>query len=82
MPGPYRFANVLMKRARIEGFIVSDFAKRWGEAIKELSTWLADGKLTYKVDIVDGLQNAPTAVKKLFDGSNDGKLLVRVAAEP
>ena len=82
VPGPYRFANVLMKRARVEGFIVSDFAKRWGEAIKELSTWLAEGKLTYKVDIVDGLCNAPVAVKKLFDGSNDGKLLVRVAAEP
>ena len=82
VPGPYRFSNILMKRARVEGFIVSDFFNRWGSAVEQLSNWLEDGKLTYKVDIVDGLECAPTAVKKLFDGSNDGKLLVRVGPEP
>ena len=82
VPGPYMFSNILMKRARVEGFIVSDFFNRWADAVEQLSNWLGEGKLTYKVDIVDGLECAPSAVKKLFDGSNDGKLLVRVGPEP
>ena len=82
VPGPYRFSNILMKRARVEGFIVSDFFERWGDAVEQLIGWLEDDRLKYKVDIVDGLECAPSAVKKLFDGSNEGKLLVRVGPEP
>lgn len=82
VPGPYMFRNILMKRARIEGFIVTDFAPRFAEGRAALRQWLEQGKLKYKVDIVDGLENAPGAVSRLFTGANTGKLLVRVSPEP
>ncbi|MCG8691480.1 MAG: zinc-binding dehydrogenase, partial [Minwuiales bacterium] len=70
------------KRVRIEGFIVTDFIRRFPEAIAALSGWVADGRIRYRVDVVDGLENAPAAVNKLFDGSNQGKLMVKVSDEP
>ena len=78
VPGPYYFGNILTKRARVEGFIVLDYMHRAQEAIHDLSRWYAEGKLRYRVDIVEGLENAPNAINKLFDGSNTGKLIVKV----
>lgn len=78
VPGPYNFINILAKRARIEGFIVIDFMHRAPEAIAELSKWYAEGKLKYRVDVVEGLKNAPGALNKLFEGSNQGKLIVKI----
>ena len=75
VPGPYNFANILRKRARVEGFIVFDYMHRAQEAIHDLSQWYAEGKLRYRVDVVEGLENAPRAINKLFDGSNMGKLV-------
>ncbi len=80
--GPTKFQNILMKRAKVEGFILTDFLPRFGEARQALGEWLAAGKLHYKVDISQGLETAPEAVKKLFDGSNTGKLMVQVGPEP
>lgn len=82
VPGPYNFRQVLMKRARIEGFIILDYATRFPEARDALVTWLQEGKLKYRTDIVDGLEQAPTALSKLFDGTNKGKLIVKVSDEP
>ena len=82
VPGPFNFANVLVRSARVEGFIVLDYLQRAGEALKDLARWLAEGKLQYRVDIVEGLENAPSALNKLFDGSNRGKLIVQVSPEP
>ena len=78
VPGPSNFAQILMKRARVEGFIVSDFLSRAAEANAALSSWFAQGKLKYRVDVVEGLRNAPAALNRLFDGSNAGKLIVKV----
>jgi hypothetical protein len=78
VPGPYYFANVLVKRARIEGFIVLDYVSRSQEAIADLLTWYVEGKLRYRVDVVEGLEHAPRAINKLFDGSNVGKLIVKI----
>ena len=80
--GPFNFANILLRSARVEGFIVLDLLDRAGEALKDLGRWLAEGKLQYRVDIVEGLENAPSALNKLFDGSNRGKLIVQVSEEP
>ena len=82
VPGPYHFANILVRRARVQGLIVSDFAPRFQEAAAKIVPWLLSGKLKYRTDIVEGLRNAPGALNKLFDGTNAGKLLVRVSAEP
>ena len=75
-PGPYNFGNILVRRARIEGFIVMDFAHRAAEAYAELGQWLAQGRLRYRVDSVHGLDHAVVAVNRLFEGTNTGKLIV------
>jgi len=81
-PGPRFFGNVLIKRARLEGFIVLDYAARFPEAFAALGAWMAQGRLHYRTDIVDGLEHAATAINRLFEGANIGKLLVRVSPEP
>jgi NADPH-dependent curcumin reductase len=78
VPGPYNFINILTKRARVQGFIVTDYSHRFKEAIADLSKWYQEGKLKYRVDIVEGLQNAPRAVNKLFEGTNQGKLIIQI----
>jgi NADPH-dependent curcumin reductase len=80
--GPYNFRNILTQRARVEGFIVLDYVERFQEAIENLKKWLAEGKIQYRVDLVNGLENAPCAVNKLFDGSNKGKLIIKISEEP
>ncbi len=74
--------SIIVNRARIEGFIVSDYFHRAQEAITELQKWIMEKRIQYRVDIVEGLENAPTAIGKLFDGSNRGKLMVKVSEEP
>ncbi len=77
--GPPGYLNLIAKRGRMEGFIVLDYLKRATEAIGPLATWVQERKLRYRVDIVDGLERAPEALNRLFDGKHDGKLLVRIA---
>jgi NADPH-dependent curcumin reductase CurA len=55
---------------------------RAGEAIPLLAQWHAEGRLKYRVEVVDGLPQAPHALNRLFDGSNTGKLIVQISAEP
>ena len=78
--GPANFVNLLVKRATCTGFLVMDFAPRFGEAVQKIAGWLAEGRLKYKLDVVEGLEAAPRALKKLFDGSNTGKLLVKISS--
>ncbi len=80
-PGPRFLGNVLVRRARIQGFIVLDYEDRFPEAFGPLARWMAEGRLKYRTDIVEGLEQAPTAVNRLFTGGNTGKLLVRVSDE-
>jgi NADPH-dependent curcumin reductase CurA len=78
VPGPYNLVMLIVKRARIQGFLVSDYMDRAMEAMTTLGRWLAEGKIKYRVDVVEGLEQAPLAVNKLFDGSNQGKLVVKI----
>ncbi len=78
VPGPYNFANILIQRARVEGFIVLDYAPRAMECMTELGKWLMEGKIKYRIDEVDGLKGAPLALNKLFEGTNIGKLVVKI----
>lgn len=73
---------VLVSRVRIQGFIVSDFAARYGEGLRQLAEWLGQGRLRYREDIVDGLGGAPAALIGLLQGKNFGKQLVRIGPEP
>ena len=81
-PGPKMFRNILMKRLTVKGFLVSDYLDRYAESLEALSEWMAEGKIQYKVDIVEGIENAPSAVNKLFTGENTGKLVIKVSDEP
>tara|TARA_A100001388_G_scaffold263501_1_gene233960 strand:+ start:2444 stop:3472 length:1029 start_codon:yes stop_codon:yes gene_type:complete len=81
-PGPKMFRNILMKRLTVKGFLVSDYLDRYAESLESLSEWMAEGKIQYKVDIVEGIENAPSAVNKLFTGENKGKLVIKVSDEP
>ena len=81
-PGPYNLANLIAMRGRMEGFIVLDYLSRAEQAATELITWLMQGKIKYRLDVVEGLENAPKALGRLFDGSNQGKLIVKVSPEP
>jgi NADPH-dependent curcumin reductase CurA len=77
-PGPYNIRNILTRRVKMEGFIVLDYLQRAQEAVAELIQWYMEGRLKYRVDVVEGLQNAPRTVNKLFDGSNQGKLIIKI----
>jgi NADPH-dependent curcumin reductase CurA len=79
VPGPYNFVNLLARRVRLQGFIVIDYMHRATEGITELIKWYMEGKLKFRVDVIDGLEEAPRAVNKLFEGSNQGKLIVKVS---
>jgi NADPH-dependent curcumin reductase len=78
VPGSYHYAMILMQRLRVEGFIVLDFAGRYPEAIAALGQWMAEGKIKVRTEIVDGLEHALQMVKKLYTGTNTGKLLIRM----
>ena len=78
-PGPRAFANLLIQRVRLQGFIVFDHLDRMGQAVAELSGWMGEGKLEQLETIVEGFEQLPTAINMLFDGANVGKLVVRVA---
>ncbi len=79
VPGPYNFVNFLTRRVRLQGFIIMDYLPRAAEATAELGKWYMSGKLKYRVDVVEGLEQAPLAVNKLFEGSNQGKLILKVS---
>jgi len=80
--GPANLTRLIVHRARMEGFLCYDYADRAMEAFTELAQWMLLGKLHYRVDVVEGLENAPKALNRLFEGTNTGKLLVRVSEEP
>jgi hypothetical protein len=79
---PLLMRNILVKRLTLRGFIVWDFVSQEEEALTQLSNWVKEGKIRYREDIVDGLENAPEAFMGLLEGKNFGKLVVRVSDEP
>lgn len=71
--------QLLVKRALMQGFLVSDHRARWGEFRTQMAAWLQRGQIRYREDIVDGIEAAPRAFIGLLSGANRGKMLVRVA---
>ena len=72
--------RVVMRSARMEGFLVKSFLDRRAEGVATLAAWLADGRLKAREHIVPGLESAVQAFAMLFDGRNDGKLMLQLAA--
>jgi len=79
-PGP-SWRALLTNRTLVKGFIVSDHLDRMPAFLADCTTWVREGRLKFREDIVDGLENAPTAFIGLLEGKNFGKMLVRVAHE-
>lgn len=78
-PGPKHYMQLVFKSARMEGFLLLTFAQRMGEAVEQLKAWVAGGRLHYEVDVVQGFENAPDTLRRLFEGRNFGKQLLKVA---
>ncbi len=76
--GPSNYLSLLVNRASMRGFVVSDYASRYGEAAREMAGWLAAGKLKSREDIVEGLETFPETFLKLFKGENVGKLVLKI----
>jgi NADPH-dependent curcumin reductase CurA len=77
--GPANYLSLLVNSARMEGFIVFNYAARYAEGVRDLATWRAQGKLKSKEDIVEGLENFPETLLRLFSGENMGKLMIKTA---
>jgi NADPH:quinone reductase len=77
--GPRILPHVLVKQVRVEGFLVFQFAERYQEGLACLTAWLQEGKLKYREDIVDGIENAPRAFIGMLHGRNMGKQLVKLS---
>jgi NADPH-dependent curcumin reductase CurA len=79
---PYGYRNlrsVLVNRIKMQGMIVFDWKDRYGEALKALGGYLAEGKLKYRESVVEGIDNAPRGLVELLKGGNFGKQLVKLA---
>ena len=82
-PAGLRFErHVLVNRLRIQGFILFDYQDRYEAALADIRQWFKDGKINYREDIADGLENAPAALAGLYEGRNMGRQLIRVRPDP
>ncbi len=73
------YYSLLINSARMEGFIVLNYVARYPEAIAQLMQWVKAGRIAYREDIAEGLENAPETLKRLFVGANFGKQLMKIA---
>lgn len=78
VPGPVNLMNLVIMRARMEGFIVIDYMDRAGEAIADIMQWVQSGDLHYQVDVQEGFENIPDTLNRLFTGKNIGKQLLKI----
>lgn len=76
--GPRVERHLLVKRARMQGVLIFDYQHRYEEAIARLASWVRDGSIRYREDILDGLEHCPGAIAELYRGENLGKRLVRL----
>jgi NADPH-dependent curcumin reductase CurA len=70
---------LIVFRARMQGFLVSDYSHRFDEAAARLMRWLTEGKIRWREDVTEGLENAPRAFIGMLRGENRGKAIVKVA---
>ena len=78
--GPKNYLSLLVNRASMTGMVVFDYADRYPQAIAELAGYLKDGRMKSREDTVQGIENFPDALLKLFNGENFGKLVLQVAS--
>ena len=79
--GPRVERHLLVKRARMQGFLSFDYTQRFPEALHELEGWVRAGQIRYREDVLDGIEQAPGSIAGLYRGENLGKRLIRIAPE-
>lgn len=77
-PGPRNLILLVIRRIKMQGFIVLDYLDRMDEAMNELLTWVGEGKLAWREDIQEGFANIPATLLRLYDGSNQGKQILKL----
>ena len=80
-PGPRNLWQLVAESVTIQGFVVLDYMERFGEGVGQLAEWVMAGKLQFREEVVDGLDNVLPTFLRLFDGSNQGKLVIRIPEE-
>ncbi|MEY4784696.1 MAG: hypothetical protein RIR41_2631, partial [Pseudomonadota bacterium] len=78
VPGPNNMTNIIGRRIKLQGFIVSDFANTMPEFVKDMAGWIASGQIKYEETVMSGIEKAPEAFMALFSGGNTGKMLVKL----
>jgi NADPH-dependent curcumin reductase CurA len=78
MRGPSNYLSLLVHNASMTGFTMGDYIARYGEAVKEMAGWVAEGKLVSREDIAEGLESFPATLLRLFNGENTGKLVLKI----
>jgi NADPH-dependent curcumin reductase CurA len=76
--GPSNYLSLLVNRARMEGIVVFDYAARYPEAVRDIAGWMKEGRFKSREDVVEGIDTFPETLLKLFEGSNFGKLVLKV----
>jgi NADPH-dependent curcumin reductase CurA len=76
--GPRPERHLLVKRAIMQGFLTTDFAPRYEEAVAALAGWVREGKLKYREDMQEGIEAAPASIAMLYAGENHGKLVIKL----
>jgi NADPH-dependent curcumin reductase len=79
--GPSNYMSLLVNHASMTGFVVSDYGKRYGDGAREMAGWLREGKLVSREDVVEGLENFPDTLLRLFNGENIGKQVLKVGGD-
>ena len=77
--GPRWLGQLIVKQAKVQGFLVSGYAERFPEGLRQLATWLKQGKLKYREDVAQGIEAAPQAFIGMLRGRNQGKQLVQLS---
>jgi NADPH-dependent curcumin reductase CurA len=78
-PGPRNLSETIYKFISLKGFVVTAFEGMKGEFRQDMSHWIKSGQMKYHETVLEGIDNAPNAFIGLFDGSNNGKMLVKLA---
>ena len=76
--GLFYYLSLLVTRSTMQGMVVMDYTKKFGEAAKQMGTWMKEGKLKSKEDIYEGIENFHETYNRLFSGDKKGKLILKV----
>jgi NADPH-dependent curcumin reductase CurA len=76
--GPRVERHLLVKRARVQGFVIFDHLNRWEASVAQLADWVRAGKLRYAEDVLDGIDACPDSLARLYRGDNRGKVVIRL----